>query len=99
MKLKNLMTVVALGLSLSTLGTLAHAQTAAPAEDNSFSGMMKMVMMDTNKDGMVSKAEYLAMMTKIWDMKAKEMKVKGDMMTPTDFAALIGFLSRGEKSK
>ena len=98
MKIKNLMSVVALGLALSTVGGLAHAQPAL-MEDNSFSGMMTMAKMDTNKDGMVSKAEYLAMMGKMWDMKAKEMKVKGDMMTPTDFAALVGFLSRGEKSK
>ena len=98
MKIKNLMFVVALGLALSTVGGLAHAQPAL-MEDNSFSGMMTMAKMDTNKDGMVSKAEYLAMMGKMWDMKAKEMKVKGDMMTPTDFAALVGFLSRGEKSK
>lgn len=96
MKIKNLMSAVALGLALSTVGTAANA---ALDGDNSFSGMMKMAMMDANKDGMVSKAEYLAMMTKIWDMKAAEMKVKGDMMTPTDFAALVRFLSRGEKNK
>lgn len=97
MKIKNLMSVVALGLALSTVGTAARAQLVA--EDSSFDGMMKMAMMDKNKDGMVSKAEYLAMMAKVWDMKAKEMKVKGDMMTPADFAALVGFLSRGEKTK
>ena len=97
MKIKNLMSVIALGLALSTVGTVARAQHAA--EDSSFDGMMKMAMIDTNKDGMVSKAEYLAMMAKIWDMKAKEMKVKGEMMTPADFAALVGFLSRGEKTK
>jgi hypothetical protein len=99
MKIKNLMTVVALGLTLSTVGTLAHAQMPSPAEDNSFSGMLAMAKMDTNKDGKISKAEYLAMMGKIWDMKAAEMKVKGDMMTPTDFAALTGFLSRGDRTK
>lgn len=97
MKIKNLMSVVALGLALSTVGTMARA--ASNPEDMSFDGMMKMAMMDKNKDGMVSKAEYLEMMAKIWDMKAKEMKVKGDMMTPSDFAALVGFLSRGEKNK
>jgi hypothetical protein len=96
MKIKNLLSVVALGLALSTVGTTAHA---ALDGDNSFSGMMKMAMIDANKDGMVSKAEYLAMMTKIWDMKAAEMKVKGDMMSPADFAALVGFLSRGEKNR
>lgn len=97
MKIKNLMSVFALGLALSTVGTMARAQNAA--EDSSFDGMMKMAMIDKNKDKMVSKAEYMEMMGKIWDMKAKEMKVKGEMMTPADFAALVGFLSRGEKTK
>ena len=96
MKIKHLLSVVALGLALSSVGTAARANTDG---DNSFSGMMAMAKMDANKDGMVSKAEYLSMMGKIWDMKAKEMKVKGDMMTPADFAALVGFLSRGEKNK
>ena len=40
------------------------------------SDMMKMPMMDTNKDGMVSKEEFLAAMGKIFDMKAKEMSAK-----------------------
>jgi hypothetical protein len=97
MKIKPLMSALALGLALSTVGSLAQA--ASPAEDNSFDGMMKMPMIDKNKDNMVSKAEYLEMMGKLWDMKAKEMKVRGDMMTPADFAALTQFLSRGEKNK
>jgi len=97
MKIKNLLSVVALGVALSTVGTLARAQNVA--EDSSFDGMMKMAMIDKNKDKMVSKAEYLDMMAKVWDMKAKEMKVKGDMMTPADFEALVKFLSRGEKNK
>ena len=96
MKIKNLLSIVVLGVALSSFGTAAHAQLDG---DNSFDGMMKMAMMDKNKDGMVSKAEYLDMMAKVWDMKAKEMKVKSDMMTPADFAALVKFLSRGEKNK
>jgi len=74
----------------------AHAQTQ---EDMSFGGMVKMDRMDTNKDGMVSKAEFLTAMGKMWDMKAKEMKVKGDKMSSAEFLDLTYFLSRGEKTK
>ena len=48
--------------------------------------MMKAPMMDTNKDGMVSKAEFLEMAGKVYDMKAKKMKAKGGMMTHVEFA-------------
>lgn len=94
MKIKNLLSVVALGVALSTVGTLARAQNVA--EDSSFDGMMKMAMVDKNKDKMVSKAEYMDMMGKVWDMKAKEMKVKSDMMTPADFDSLVKFLSKSK---
>lgn len=39
--------------------------------------MMSLKMMDTNKDGMVSKAEFLEMAGKVYDMKAKEMGAQG----------------------
>ena len=64
-------------------------------DDNSFSGMFKMAMMDTDKDGMVSKAEFLAMMSKVWDMKAKEMAVKGDKMSGDEMKKMVVWLSRG----
>ena len=40
------------------------------------SDMMKHATMDTNKDGMVSKEEFLAAMGKAFDMHTKEMKAK-----------------------
>jgi hypothetical protein len=43
--------------------------------------MFTMEQLDKNKDGMVSKQEFMAMMDKAWDMKAKEMKAKDGMMT------------------
>ena len=66
---------LALALLAATLafGTTAHAQTS---EDNSFAGMTAMERMDKNKDKLVSKAEFLEMMGKLWDMKAKDMKLK-----------------------
>jgi len=39
--------------------------------------MMSVKMMDTDKDGMVSRAEFLEMTGKVYDMKAKEMGAKG----------------------
>jgi len=95
MQVRRTLTLVATSLALLSIGTAARAETQ---DDNSFSGMFILSKMDTNKDGMVSKAEFLAMMGKVWDMKAKEMQVKGDKMNAEDVKKLSGFLSRGEKN-
>ncbi len=55
-----------------SLNTLAAAHVGAPMMGD----MMKMPMMDTNKDGMVSRAEFVDAMGKAFDMHAKEMKAK-----------------------
>jgi hypothetical protein len=47
--------------------------------------MMKMPMIDTDKDGMVSKAEYLAMAGKVFDMKVKEMNAKDGKLQSSHF--------------
>jgi hypothetical protein len=47
--------------------------------------MMSAKMMDANHDGMVSKAEFLAMAGKVYDMKAKEMSAKRGMMTSAQY--------------
>ena len=60
--------------------------------------MMKAPMMDKNKDGMVSKAEFLEMAGKVYDMKAKEMKAQPVGMTMEQFKAFSKWLSRGEKN-
>ena len=96
MQVRRTLTLVATSLALLSIGTAARAETQ---DDNSFSGMFILSKMDTNKDGMVSKAEFLAMMGKVWDMKAKEMQVKGDKMNAEDVKKLSGFLSRGEKNR
>jgi hypothetical protein len=85
-----------LALAMAFASLAAHAQTS---DDMSFAGMTKVEQVDTNKDGRVSKAEFLAAMGKVWDMKAKDMKVKGGKMKEADYMALAGFLSRGEKNK
>ena len=68
------------------VNSMAAAHTAGEMKA---SEMMKAPMMDTNKDGMVSRAEFLEMAGKVFDMKAKEMKVTGGMMTPAHFADLM----------
>jgi hypothetical protein len=47
--------------------------------------MQKFGAMDQNKDGMVSKAEFVKMMDKSFDMAAKKMGAKADMMTEAQF--------------
>jgi|JI102314A1RNA_FD_contig_41_3900577_length_1159_multi_3_in_0_out_0_2 hypothetical protein len=93
---KHLLTLISITFALASAATAARAETN---DDASFSGMFRMEMMDKNKDKMLAKAEFMAMMDKVWEMKTKEMKVKGDKMSDADFKAFVGFLSRGEKNK
>jgi hypothetical protein len=51
--------------------------------------MMKMPMIDKDKDGMVSKAEYLEMAGKVFDMKVKEMKGREDKLQANHFYDLL----------
>ena len=88
--------LVASALALGFAGTAVRAETN---DDMSFSGMFKADRLDAIKDGMISKAEFMAMMDKAWDMKSKEMKVSGDKMTMQQMAAFNQWLSRGEKNK
>ncbi len=55
-----------------------HAQEGT---QDDFMLIFKMVTMDKNKDGMVSKQEFMAMMEKAYDMKAKKMGAKEGMIT------------------
>jgi hypothetical protein len=96
MNTPRLIAVIATSFALSALGTSARADTI---EEFSFPDMFSMARTDMNKDGMVSKAEFMAMMEKAWAMKAKEMKVKTDKMSAADFKELMGWFSRGEKNK
>ena len=95
MKTKAFFAILATSVALGGFGIAAHAETD---DDMSFSGMFKVDRIDGNKDGMVSKAEFLAMMGKVWDMKAKEMKVKSDKMSPEEFRKFANFFPRGERN-
>ncbi len=73
----------------------ALAQAPANAEFFPFAEIMSMKMMDKNKDSMVSKKEFMDMMTMAWDMNAKKMGVKGDKMTPDQFKEILMYLKAG----
>jgi hypothetical protein len=83
MNSKQVIAIVSTALALGAFGNAAHADNTA--NDSSFSGMWKMDYIDKDKDGMVSKAEFIQLMGKMWDMKAKEMKIKEDKMKAEDF--------------
>lgn len=91
MKTHTLLAALATTLALAFNGA-ARAETF---DDNSFSGMYKLERMDMNKDGMVSRAEFLAMMGKVWDMKAKEMKLKADKASAKEMEQILMYLRAG----
>lgn len=74
MKLVSMGALAALILSTS----LTSANTLPAAR---YAEMMKMELIDTNKDGVVSREEYLAAAAKMYDMAAEHMKSKDGKMT------------------
>jgi len=70
--------VVASATALTGMSMPAFAQEGT---QDDFMLLFKMSNMDKNKDNMVSKKEFIAMMEKAYDMKAKAMGAKGGMMT------------------
>jgi hypothetical protein len=86
---------IAIAVAALAFGLASTAARAENDNDMSFSGMFKADRIDKNKDNMVSKAEFLAQMGKVWDMKAKEMKVKGDKMAMPDYQQVLMYLKAG----
>ena len=93
MKLKTIATTFAAATLLCAAGSALAAGTVG--ENYTFSEIMSMKMMDKNKDGMVSKKEFMDMMSMAWDMNAKKMGVKGDKMTPEQFDQVLQYLKAG----
>jgi hypothetical protein len=93
MKLKTITTTFAAAMLLSAAGSAFAAGTVG--ESYTFAEIMSMKMMDKNKDGMVSKKEFMDMMSMAWDMNAKKMNVKGDKMKPEEFTQLLQYLKAG----
>jgi Ca2+-binding EF-hand superfamily protein len=92
MKLKMIATTLAAATMLCAAGS-ALAQTRG--EFYPLAEIMSMKMMDKNHDGMVSKKEYMDMMSLAWDMNAKKMGVKGDKMTTEQFDQVLQYLKAG----
>lgn len=78
--------------ALAFTGSIAHAETMA---DMRFGDIASPKMMDKNKDGMVSKAEFLDMMGKVYDMKARQMKSKAGTMSSIEFDEFAKYLRAG----
>lgn len=94
MQLKQLTASLVLAAGVLAAGT-ASAAGPTNAEFYPFAEIMSMKMIDKNKDGMVSKKEFMDMMTMAWDMNAKKMGVKGDMMTDAQFKDILMYLKAG----
>ena len=91
MKLNQLAASIALAAGVLASGS-AFAAGPASAEYFPFSEIMSMKMMDKNKDGMVSKKEFMDMMSMAWEMNAKKMSVKGDKMTADQFKDMLTYM-------
>jgi Ca2+-binding EF-hand superfamily protein len=92
MQLKKIATTLAAATLLCAAGT---ASAAGSSEYFPFAEIMSMKMIDKDKDGMVSKKEFMDMMSMAWDMNAKKMGVKGDKMKAEDFTQLMQYLKAG----
>jgi hypothetical protein len=81
----------------ATLLATGSAFAAGPtsAEYFPFQEIMSMKMIDKNKDGMVSKKEYMDMMDKAWEMNAKKMGASGDAITPDQLKEIMMYMKAG----
>lgn len=91
-----------LAATMVTLGLAASAYSLPARADShdilNFELVLKMA--DRNKDGMVTRAEFLDAMGKAYDMKVDKMKkdgkmVKGDAMTRDGFRSLLNDIHHG----
>ena len=89
------MTVKKIAAALALLAaSTAFAAGPTNAEYYPFAEIMSMKMMDKNGNGMVSKKEFMDMMSMAWDMNAKKMGVKSEM-TPDQFKEILMYLKAG----
>jgi hypothetical protein len=81
-------------IALFTLAAALSCAAITPAlaetkEDMSFDGMTAMAKVDMNKDGMVSKQEFLDLMGKVWDEKASKSGSKEPRMAAEQWRQLV----------
>lgn len=84
----------ALVVASAVAGFGAPAHAVEDTQDH-FMNLFKMEMMDKNKDGMVSKKEFMAMVDKAYDMKAKAMGAKAGMITEAQMREFLRSLAGG----
>jgi hypothetical protein len=69
----------------AALGASGGSMAQGAIDWQMYQDMQKWGAMDQNKDGMVSKTEFMAMMGKSFEMAAKKMGAKGEKMTEAQF--------------
>ena len=89
------LTAILVIATATTFAGLSGPARAAEGTQDDFMLFFKMEMMDKNKDGMVSKQEFMAMMDKAYDMKAKAMGAKGGMITEAQMKEFLKSLYVG----
>ena len=82
-------------LAAGTAFAQGTAQAPTSAEYYPFQEIMSMKMIDKDKDGMVSKKEFMDMMEKTWEMNTKKMGAKGDKVTPDQLKEIMMYLKAG----
>jgi hypothetical protein len=92
MQVRKIATTLVAAAAMFTAGS---SFAAGSSEFYPFAEIMSMKMMDKDKDGMVSKKEFMDMMSMAWDMNAKKMAVKGDKMTADQFKDVMMYLKAG----
>lgn len=77
-------------------GTTTPAFAVPEIDDGrAFATLMTMKQLDTDKDGMVSKQEFLDAMAKVWDSKSKQMKATGNRFTEAQMREVLMYLRAG----
>jgi hypothetical protein len=87
------------GTAIVTASILAAGGAAAQGPSNAeyypLAEIMSMKMIDKNKDGMVSKKEFMDMMSMAWDMNYKKMSGKANMMDDAQMKQFLMYLKAG----
>jgi hypothetical protein len=93
--IRNLTSRTAQATLVTAVALAAPIARAETMEDMRFGDIATVKMMDKNKDGMVTRAEFLDMMGKLYDMKAKQMKSKAGVMSSIEFDEFVKYLRAG----
>lgn len=81
-------------LAVATAGFAGPALAQEGTQDD-FMLLFKMTAMDKNKDGMVSKKEFMAMIDKAYDMAAKKMGARGGLLSEAQMREFLKSLYVG----